>query len=343
MPPRDDPASSPAPAGAVRRNPFERPAAAGTDMLFNEIRAFRAVMRAGSMTKGGASMHMSQPNISRLVSRLEDKTGLVLFSRLPGKLVPTQEAVALYQDVERLFVGLESLELSVDNIRKFGNGRLRIASVPSLAFGLLPKSIALFDRETPDVPISIHTDSTSMVVRWVASRFCDFGLVSYIDDAHVGTQATDVRVQGTMDLEAACILPRDHPLRGEPVITPQMLARTSFISMAPSDPLRAKVDRAFQPRDERNLLYDTPFAATICQMVGMGLGVSIVNPLVASATGDPGVLLKRFEPSIVFSSHVIVPGYGPENGLVARFLDAIRVVLDRELAEVARLMGGAGR
>lgn len=78
-------------------------------------------------------------------------------------------------------------------------------------------------------------------------------------------------------------------------------------------------------------------------MVGMGLGVSIVNPLVASATGDPGVLLKRFEPSIVFSSHVIVPGYGPENGLVARFLDAIRVVLDRELAEVARLMGGAGR
>ena len=216
-----------------------------------------------------------------------DKTGLELFTRLPGKLIPTEEAYALFQDVERLFIGLEDLELSVENIWKFGNGRLRIVSVPLVSFSLLPKAIARFNENTPGIPISIHTYSSSMVAHWVASRFCDFGIVSCIRGSVSGEQPMDVMVHNTMDLEAVCILPRDHVMWHETVITPEMLAGRNFISMAPSDPLRAKVDQAFQPCDERKLLYDTPYAITICQMVSMGLGVSIVNPLVA-ATASPG-------------------------------------------------------
>ncbi|PUE14701.1 LysR substrate-binding domain-containing protein [Limnohabitans sp. MMS-10A-178] len=313
----------------------------GAEMLFNEIRAFRAVIRTGSMTRAAATLHMSQPNISRLVSRLENKTGLALFTRLPGKLVPTLEAHVLFQDVERLFVGLEGLELSVENIRKFGNGRLRIASVPSLSYSLLPKTIARFNALTPDVPISVHTDSTSMVMQWVGSRFCDFGLVSYLDDAAILTQPTDVMVERTFNLEAACILPADHPLRHKTVIRAEMLTGMSFVSMASSDPLRAKVDQAFQPNDKRRLLYDTPHAVTICRMVGLGLGVSIVNPLVAIAADHTGLCIRRFEPSIVFASHVVAPRHRPESRLVTRFLGVMDEVLAEDLAAVNAVMATA--
>lgn len=307
-------------------------------MMFNEIRAFRAVMRTGSMTKAAMSMHMSQPNISRLITRLEEKTRLALFSRSPGKLIPTEEAHALFQEVERLFVGLESLELSIDSIRKFGNGRLRIASVPSLSFSLLPKAICRFNKSIPDVPISVHTDTSSMVVQWVASGFCDFGMVSYIDEAAMHTLATDISIASTSELEAICILPEEHPLQHERVITPNLLAGSNFISMAPSDPLRMLVDHAFQPSDHRNLIYDTPYAVTICQMVSMGLGVSIVNPLVTGAHSYSGVLVKQFRPRITFSSHVVVPKYRAENSLMGRFLYDVQATLSEELINIQAMI-----
>ena len=54
---------------------------------------------------------MSQPAVSRLLSRLEASLKLTLFDRGSGRLVPTQEALLLYAEVERTFI-------SVDKIRE---------------------------------------------------------------------------------------------------------------------------------------------------------------------------------------------------------------------------------
>ena len=100
-------------------------------MNLRQIEAFRSVMRLGSMTAAAEVLYTSQPNVSRLISQLELSTGLTLFKRAGVRLIPTQEGQAFFQEVERAFVGLDSLKLSAKNIRNLGTGRLRVAAVPS--------------------------------------------------------------------------------------------------------------------------------------------------------------------------------------------------------------------
>jgi len=52
---------------------------------------------------------ITQPAVSRLVKDLEYETRLNLFERSGGRLVATGDAMALYREIDRSFVGLERI------------------------------------------------------------------------------------------------------------------------------------------------------------------------------------------------------------------------------------------
>ena len=79
-------------------------------MLLREIEVFRSVMSVGSASKAAALLGVTQPAISQSLRRLEEAAGFPLFRRLRGRLQPTPEAQALLVEVERVFVGLSSIE-----------------------------------------------------------------------------------------------------------------------------------------------------------------------------------------------------------------------------------------
>lgn len=298
-------------------------------MKFKEIQAFRAVMRSGSMTAAAAELYTSQPNVSRLISQLEMATGLALFTRHAGRLAPTEEALAFLHEVDRAFVGLDALKDAARNIRHFGKGRLRIATVPSLAMTILPLVLQRFHADHPEVTVAMDTGSTQLVAEWVGSRVCDLGLVSYLPPTAV-TEA-----QPVCDLPGCCVLPPGHRLAGKAFVTPADLAGESFISMAHGDGLRAAVDAAFAGDDRRVMHFETPYGATICQMVGLGLGVGIVNPLVARSYLHTGILVRPFVPRVPFVSYLLLARNRAHNTLVERFTALTAEVIASELESLA--------
>lgn len=103
-------------------------------MLLREIEVFRSVMSVGSASKAAALLGVTQPAISQSLRRLEEAAGFPLFRRLRGRLQPTPEAQALLVEVERVFVGLSSIEHRMRSLKRFGVNTLRMAVYP--AFGL---------------------------------------------------------------------------------------------------------------------------------------------------------------------------------------------------------------
>jgi len=60
-----------------------------------------------------------------------------------------------------------------------------------------------------------------------------------------------------------CVLPAAHRLAAQDVTTPAELRDEPFISLALEDPVRAKVDEAFEnPGVERDLVVETQYAMT---------------------------------------------------------------------------------
>ena len=76
------------------------------NITLRHIEVFRALMTAGSVTAAAQILFTSQPTVSRELARLESLLGIALFDRVRGRLQPNAQALALYEEVQRSYVGL---------------------------------------------------------------------------------------------------------------------------------------------------------------------------------------------------------------------------------------------
>lgn len=284
-------------------------------------------MLSGSMTAAASALHTSQPNVSRLIARLERSLRLKLFERANGRLVPTDEGAAFYREVERAFIGLKDLSAAASSIRDIGNGRLRIAAAPSLALGFLPRVVQRFTRQCPNVAISIHTNTSATVEHWTASHFCDLGLAVAVSDDAAG-------VEHLGDAAGVCIVPPGHRLASLDAVQAADLHGESFIALSHGDGIRPQIDALFERAGvERLMPIEVQYAAGVCAMVGLGLGVSILHPIVVRDYLHMGIVMRPFSPSISFPTYLLTPPQRPPGRLVEQFADVIRATLADELRE----------
>lgn len=82
---------------------------------------------------------------------LEADTGLQLFERESGRLVPTGRGMRLYEEVERIFGGVNQLARAVDAIRREEHGHILIGTMPALSGPFITRAIAGFKARHPDV------------------------------------------------------------------------------------------------------------------------------------------------------------------------------------------------
>jgi len=288
-------------------------------MNLRQIEAFRSVMRLGSMTAAAEALYTSQPNVSRLIAQLELSTGLVLFKRAGVRLIPTQEGQAFFHEVERAYVGLDSLKHSAKNIRNLGSGRLRVAAVPSTGMSVLPGVLKTFVDSRPELTVSLHVNSSPTVEQWVKSQFCDIGIVVHPGD--VNSQ----QVELLAEMAAVCVLPRSHPLSERSQITFTDLEGQGFVSLCHGDGTRSVVDDLFEQAGvERVMAVEAQYSAINCEMVALGMGVTLAHPLVARDYLHREIVVRPFKPDILFPTYVIWPTAQARTRLAEEFVDTLK-------------------
>lgn len=285
-------------------------------MRWKLIETFRAVMLTRSMTVAANELHTSQPNVSRAIGQLEDAVGFRLFVRISGRLTPTPEAEAFFQSVQRWFLGMEALTDSAKQIREVGTGTLRIGAVASLAMSVMPEAMHAFRRLYPDTSVSIHTGDSTTVAKWTANRYVDLGLVTNLDDT------PGLQCSLWANENGVCIVPEDHRLASKRLVVSSDLDDEPFISLTKGDGTRAVVDAAFVP-DKRRLTLDAPYSAVICRMVSLGLGVSVVNPLVVRHLDLSGIQVLPFKPDVPFARYILVAQQQAQSELMRAFVELL--------------------
>jgi DNA-binding transcriptional LysR family regulator len=288
-------------------------------MNLRQVDAFRTIILRGSMTAAAQELRTSQPSISRLIAELEAEIDLKLFERKAGRIRPTQEGLAFYREVERSYIGLETLSYAARDIRIFGTGRLRIAAMPVMALGFIPRCIRRFKERFPQVSISLQMGHDGTVTRWMSSSYCDIGFIANVIDI------PRVEHRPLYMIPGVCALPPGHRLAKRDRITPKDLEGEAFISLSLEDGARARVDRIFQDAGvRRHLALETPFSAAICALVEQGLGIGIVNPIAADDYRRSGIVFRPFKPEVMFHGHAMFPSHHRTDPLVDGFLAVVR-------------------
>ena len=268
-----------------------------------QIEAFRAVMVSGGITTAAASMRISQPAVSRLIRDLEARIGVTLFERRTGgRLRPTADATALFQDVERYFVGLEQINQSAAGLRRRSRGSLRVASLPALYVELLPRFIGRFLAQRPDLDIELIGNSSEAIIELISSGRCDIGFVDSPFDH------PRIRREELAGVAAVAAIPTSHMLAAKAVLVPADFSTEPFISIARATQLRTRIDSFFLSQGiRRQLGPETPSSLIACSLVAAGGGLAVVDPFSAEAAKEPEISFKPLEPRIEVRFSLVAP------------------------------------
>jgi len=301
-------------------------------MNLRQIEAFQAVITTGSVTSGADLLNISQPAVSRLISDLERSCGLKLFARKGRRLQPTPEAMAFYEEVKRAFVSLAALKQAARDIGNFSTGHLRIAAQCSLGMSFLPSAISSFLAEFPNVNVSLQIRSTEMVKELTATQQFDVAFM------YGPLAIPEHRMETFADVDCVCIIPVDHRLADKSVIEASDLHGETFVSTVRDDVARHQVDQIFERTGVApNKNIETPYAATICNFVTNGAGVSVVCPFAAVGFRGQGLLMKRFVPAVPIQYRLVVPVTRPQSTIATKFIAVLKKHRDEMLVEFDKL------
>ncbi|HEY4068105.1 MAG TPA: LysR family transcriptional regulator [Burkholderiaceae bacterium] len=288
-------------------------------LTHRHVEVFRALMLTGGVTRAAELLHTSQPTVSRELARLEQVTQMELFERVHGRLRPTARALALQQEVERSWVGLERIAATAAALRHFAQGRLAVVCLPALAHTLLPEAVRRFRARHKEAGIAITPLDSPLLEARLTEQRCDLGLVER-REAPPGTVLLPL-----LQADEVAVLPAGHPLLAKRVLRPQDFAGESFINLAPEDAYRQQLDALFARHGvERVQALEAGSAAAVCALVRQGLGVAIVNPLTALEFAGPALQVRPLSVRIPFHVGLVCPELKPASPLREPFIAALR-------------------
>lgn len=285
-----------------------------------QIEAFKAVVESGTVSGAAEVLHVSQPAVSKLIAHLEEDTRLQLFERVRGKLTLTSAGIRLYDQVDRIFIGVRQVEKAVGLIHREEQGELVVGVPPALSGQFIREIVSRFRASNPHVRISVVARSSQFIAGWLLNRQLDVGfLVSRVEHAYMEYEAL-------LELPLVCIMPKDHILKHRTFITPQDMSNVDFIAYNPASHTASLIDAVFREHDVQiNSMIDATTSNTVCELVAAGLGISLVHPLLPQGLGS-NLEVRPFMPAIPFSYQLCRPREPLNAKMVGTFIETARAV-----------------
>lgn len=290
-----------------------------------QIEAFRSVILAGSVTNASQLMRISQPAVSRLLRDLQAHLGLVLFEKRGSGLEPTAAAIALYTEVDRSFLGLDRIVRAAQNISKSRTGTLRIAALPALINGYLPRFAGEYLADKPDLYFSLQGVVSPMVLDLVLNNQCDLG---FTESPMSSSGLASIRLPA---IPRVVVMPKTHRLAKRRTIHVSDLQGEDFIGLSGSSMARAAVDLALDAQNVKVVMRaETPLSEIACGLVSSGLGISVCDPLTALEFAGRGVVARPLTPRVDFAFDAIFPPHRAPLPVAMDFVHAFSEKLLRE-------------
>lgn len=287
--------------------------------------AFLAVMREGSLSAASRALNVAQPTVRRQIEALEEALGVVLFTRAPNGLVPTELARATLPYAESMAATAKALVRSVSGPAGEERGTVRVTTSEIVGAELMPEILVSLARAHPQVQIELALSNRNQdLLR---------------RDADVAVRMV-APTQAALLAKRACAIPLGlfataGYLRARPA--PSRLEQLREHVLIGSDRDRGVIEALAAaglhttPRDFA-LRTDSDLAALAALRAGLGIGVCQV-PL---AERSPE--LRRVLPSLGFELEAWVVMHED-----LRHVRRVRAVFDHLVTQLAAYGGRASR
>ena len=285
-------------------------------MNFRQLSCFVAVVDEGSFTRAARLVGITQPSLSQHIRALEEELGGALFDRLPRGISLTPAGRSLLPEARSAVRALERGRQGARAALAAESGELEVATVLSLAVGLLPQWIRIWHERHPNVSIRLH--------EFRHRRLLEVAVEQGVADFAIGPlplREWSGPLQTVMWEEFVVVVPRNDPLAGRSSVRVEELADREWVLYHQDHGLADVVSEicrraGFVPRGTVR----TSQAEAAARLAGAGLGPTLVPDNIV-LPGMEGAVL-RLRPRL--TRDVAVYARSELSTLAAAFVDLLR-------------------
>jgi len=287
-----------------------------------QLEAFDVTMRCGSVSRAAVLLHISQPSVSRLLQDLEHDTGLQLFDRSQGRLVPTIEGQLFHQEVEKTFSSAQRLMNTAQQIRQLQRGGVRVGGMAALALELLPRVMRAFYEQYPAAGVKLSVIESARIVAAVAAHTMDLGVI----DADTLDGSVDCILRA--DYPSLCVMSDRHPLAAQQSVAIENLAVFPFVSPGIDVLHRTADGRRLAEAVIGNIQAEVFQSFLACPLVMDTQALALVDPFTAGFYQRLGLVTRPLQADIPFRVAVIANSRSKGALAPSRFVQQLVLALD---------------
>jgi DNA-binding transcriptional LysR family regulator len=243
-------------------------------MDIRHLRTFVAVAEHGTVSAAADVLHITQPALSRQITRLEDGFGFKLFNRSGRRLLLTAAGEELIADCRNLLSQVAALTDQAQALRRGEVTVLRIAGSALTIEGLFPAFMRGWEQQVPGVQLAlIEADADKqldMVERGEAHLAVNVVNVIRVDDRRFATHLLPLFCVLAAHPRSLKIPPVDEIDIGRLVEYPLLLPSASYAT-------RSIFDAACRVAGLRpNVVVESGAAHALLAMAEAGHGVAVI-------------------------------------------------------------------
>jgi len=269
-------------------------------MRLRHIEIFHAIYTTGSITNAAKILHVSQPSVSKVLSHAEAQLGFNLFERVKGRLIPTDEAEMMFDEVDKIYQQMRAIKNTAKNIRDSEFGKVSLGVTPALGFNVIPSSVAKFHKEHNGVNFDIHTVHNDSVMQSLLEHTCDLAILF---SPKSRPNITSIELSQS---ELVIVYPKELFPDCPEKLTLKELEQYEFIDINDSGPLgslfwaRMMEENVFL---KSVIKVQTYFIAT--KLVEQGAGLCVVDRYTAKSNLSDHMAIASFDPPLPFTVNAL--------------------------------------
>lgn len=240
-------------------------------MEWQQLEYFQTVANLQHMTLAAETLKLSQPALSRSISRLENELGVPLFERQGRSIILNRYGHRFLAHVNRILHEYEESKREMQDLISPEKGEISLGFLHTLGASYIPDLIKDFGRKYPKITFQLHQNSTHILLNQLVSGEIDLCMSSITENR------PQVEWTHLWSEELFVIVPVKHHLANSDKINLDQIANEPIISFKKGYALRKTTDDLLQIAGiNPKITFEGEEVHTIIGLVASGLGVALI-------------------------------------------------------------------
>jgi DNA-binding transcriptional LysR family regulator len=283
-------------------------------ITLKQIEIFLTVAETLSFSQAALRCHLSQPALSANIQRLEESVGARLFDRHTRKVSLTPVGADLREIALALADNLEHSFNRIQDLVSGRRGRLVIAAAPSLAAASVPRALAAFRADHPEVRVQLHDALSDVCIEMVRSRRADLALGPRTDGAE------DLLQREIFRDPLVVVYPENHPLGRKRSVKWTDVNPSDHILMSGNSSVRQVVLAEYARHGvQLRPTFEVQHVGTMIGLIASGLGIGVLPQSLVQTLSLEGLAYRRFAAAGSYRSicSITLKGFTPSPAAAA--------------------------